>query len=166
MFKKLFGKKEESSKTLELVAPLSGSLVSLEKVPDPVFAEKMMGDGLAIDPSEGMAVSPVDGEIIQVFPTKHAIGIRAENGAEILLHIGLETVALKGEGFDAHVKEGDKVKAGDRLMSFDLQIIRTKAKSTLTPVIITNTDSTLSLEKEGLGKVEKGVSPIMKLTMK
>ena len=105
MFKKLFGKKEEPIKTVQLLAPITGTALSLDNVPDPVFSEKMMGDGIAIEPSEGIVVSPVDGEIIQVFPTKHAIGIRAKNGTEILIHIGLETVSLKGEGFETHVKQ-------------------------------------------------------------
>ncbi|MFP3490142.1 PTS glucose transporter subunit IIA, partial [Staphylococcus sp. SIMBA_130] len=85
-------------------------------VPDPVFSEKMMGDGVAIKPTNGEVVSPVIGEIIQVFPTKHAVGIRAENGAEIFIHIGLETVSLDGEGFTSYVGEGDQVKQGDKLI--------------------------------------------------
>ena len=163
MLKKLFGKKEVI-KTVELYAPLTGTAVTLEKVPDPVFSEKMMGDGLAIEPSEGLAVSPVDGEIIQVFPTKHAIGIRAKNGAEILIHIGLETVSLNGEGFETFVKEGDKVKVGDKLVSFDLDIIKSKAKSTITPIIITNTDQASTYEVKGQGSVEKGISPVLEVT--
>jgi sugar PTS system EIIA component len=163
MLKKLFGKKEEV-KTVQLFAPLSGNAVTLETVPDPVFAEKMMGDGLAIEPGDGLAVSPVDGEIIQVFPTKHAIGIRAKNGAEILLHIGLETVSLNGEGFTTHVSEGDKVKVGDKLVSFDLDTIKTKAKSTITPIIITNSDHASSFEVKAEGAVEKGATPIIELT--
>jgi len=163
MLKKLFGKKEEI-KTVQLFAPISGNAVTLDKVPDPVFSEKMMGDGLAIDPTEGLAVSPVDGEIIQVFPTKHAVGIRAKNGAEILIHIGLETVSLNGEGFVAFVKEGEKVKVGDKLVSFDLDIIKTKAKSTITPIIITNTDQASSLEAKAQGPVEKGNTPVLEVT--
>ncbi|WP_071459874.1 PTS sugar transporter subunit IIA [Bacillus massilinigeriensis] len=166
MFKKFFGKKEQHGKFVTLLAPLTGSMVKLEDVPDPVFSEKMMGDGLAIDPTEGMAVSPVDGEVIQIFPTKHAIGIRSETGVEILLHIGLETVGLKGAGFEAHVKEGDAIKAGDLLMSFDLQMIRDKAKSTVTPVIITNSDAVLSVEKIETGKTEKGTTAFMKVHLK
>jgi sugar PTS system EIIA component len=164
MFKKLFGKKEEPVKTIQLLAPLTGSAVDLETVPDPVFAEKMMGDGFAIEPSEGMAVSPVDGEIMQVFPTKHAIGIRAKNGAEILIHIGLETVSLNGEGFETFVREGDKVKAGDKLVSFDLEVIKAKAKSTVTPIIITNTDQAASIASKTKGPVEKGMTPVLQVT--
>lgn len=164
MFKKLFGKKEEPIKTIQMVAPLSGRAVSLNTVPDPVFSEKMMGDGIAIEPSEGVVVAPVDGEIIQVFPTKHAIGIRAKNGAEVLIHIGLETVSLQGEGFETHVKQGESVKTGDKLVSFDLETIREKAKSTVTPIIITNTEQAESLELLFEGEVVGGETPIMEVT--
>ncbi|WP_079509451.1 PTS sugar transporter subunit IIA [Mesobacillus jeotgali] len=164
MFKKLFGKKEERIQTIKLLAPLAGNAVDLSAVPDPVFSEKMMGDGLAIEPSEGVVVSPVDGEIIQVFPTKHAIGIRAKNGAEILIHIGLETVSLNGEGFETHIKQGDKVEAGDKLVSFDMKVISEKAKSTITPIIITNTDQASSLQKLTEGNVDKGSTPILEVT--
>jgi sugar PTS system EIIA component len=164
MFKKLFGKKE-NVKSLQLVSPVTGKSVPLESVQDPVFAEKMMGDGMAFDPSEGKVVSPVEGEIIQVFPTKHAIGIRAINGAEILIHIGLETVSMKGEGFTSHVEQGNSVKPGDTLVTFDLDLIREKAKSTVTPVIITNGDSVKSLRKLTGGTVEHGTTPIMDLDM-
>ena len=94
MFKKLFGL---GSKTNEetIVAPLTGAVKNIEEVPDPVFAGRMMGDGVAIDPTEGVVVSPVDGEIVQLFHTKHAIGIKAKNGTEILIHVGLETVKWK-----------------------------------------------------------------------
>jgi len=164
MFKKLFGKKEEPVKTIQILAPLSGNAVNLASVPDPVFSEKMMGDGIAIEPSEGIVVSPVDGEIMQIFPTKHAVGIRAKNGAEILIHIGLETVSLKGEGFETYVKQGDSVKAGDKLVSFDMATISEKAKSTVTPIIITNTDQAASLNSLTEGKVERGSTPILEVT--
>lgn len=164
MFKKLFGKKEEPIKTIQLVAPMTGKAVNLSAVPDPVFSEKMMGDGLAIEPSEGVVVSPIDGEIMQVFPTKHAVGIRAKNGSEILIHIGLETVSLKGEGFETHVKQGDTVQAGEKLVTFDMEIISEKAKSTVTPVIITNTDQAASLKVLTEGNVEKGATPILEVT--
>lgn len=164
MFKKLFGKKEEPVKTVQLLAPLSGTAVQLNSVTDPVFSEKMMGDGLAIEPDEGIVVSPVDGEIMQVFPTKHAVGIRAKNGAEILIHIGLETVSLKGEGFETYVKQGDTVKAGDKLVTFEMNIIKEKAKSAITPIIITNTDQAASFELLAEGKVDRGLTPILKVT--
>lgn len=165
MFKKFFGKKEETVKTIQLLAPLTGKAVSLADVPDPVFSEKMMGDGFAIEPSDGIVVSPVEGEIMQVFPTKHAVGIRARNGAEILVHIGLETVSLKGEGFETHVKQGDSVKAGDKLVTFDMTVINEKAKSAITPIIITNTDLAASIERLADGSVIRGETPILEVTL-
>ncbi|WP_026908309.1 PTS sugar transporter subunit IIA [Paucisalibacillus globulus] len=134
MFKKLFNKSKET----HFYAPVNGKIVSLEDVPDPVFSQKMMGEGIAIIPSEGKVVAPVNGEIIQVAPTKHAIGILAEDGSEILIHFGLETVALNGEGFDVHVNPGDQVKVGQPLMDVRLNVIQEKAKDTITPIVITN----------------------------
>ncbi|MFC4560130.1 PTS glucose transporter subunit IIA [Virgibacillus kekensis] len=139
MFKKMFRKKEEIT-DISVLAPVDGELTFLEDVPDPVFAQKMMGNGIAINPASNEVNAPVKGTIIQVFPTKHAVGIKAENGAEILIHIGLDTVNLEGEGFVSHVNEGDSVKPGDKLITFDMETIKEKAKGTVIPVIITNTD--------------------------
>ncbi|TDQ37453.1 PTS sugar transporter subunit IIA [Aureibacillus halotolerans] len=156
MFKKLFGQKSTSDK---VVSPMSGQVVGLEEVPDPTFSEKMMGDGVAIKPDSGEVVSPVDGEILQLFPTKHAIGIQSVSGIEYLIHIGLETVALEGEGFEAHVKQGDKVSAGDLLITVDLDIVAQKANSTITPIVITNEVS--SLDKKLGQTASKGETEIM-----
>lgn len=139
MLGKLF-KKKEDSKHISLYAPINGETVPLEEVPDPVFSEEMMGNGIAIKPSDELVTAPVDGKVIQLFSTKHAVGILAENGAEILIHIGIDTVELQGEGFTAYVEEGDHVKKGDKLVAFNYTTVETKAKSTLIPIIITNTD--------------------------
>src|SRR5690625_525700 len=139
MFKKLFKSKKEENNAISIYAPIDGEVVSLEDVPDPIFYKNMMGDGVAIKPNNGTVVSPVQGKLMQVLPTKHAIGIQADNGTEILLHIGLETVNLNGEGFTTHIEEGDNVKVGDALVTFEKEIIEEKAKSTITQVIITNT---------------------------
>ncbi|MFC3040721.1 PTS glucose transporter subunit IIA [Virgibacillus xinjiangensis] len=155
MFGKLFKKKEEVT-VIALTAPVNGKTVALEDVPDPVFAQKMMGDGIAVEPADGEVVAPVDGKIVQVFPTKHAVGILAENGSEILIHIGLETVSLDGEGFISHVEEGDRVKQGDSLISFDLEVVGEKAKSTVTPMIVTNTDDMSEITIEGKDAVTAG----------
>ncbi|SDC12642.1 PTS system, glucose-specific IIA component [Terribacillus halophilus] len=135
MLKKLFGKSVTEE---HFVSPVNGKAVPLEEVPDPVFAEKMMGDGIAIEPTDHTIVSPIDAEVVQVFETKHAIGLKTEMGLEVLLHIGLDTVNLKGEGFDTFVKTGDKVSAGDKLVTFDKAFVEANAKSCITPVIITN----------------------------
>lgn len=122
----------------KIFAPLTGKLLRLEDVPDPIFSKKVMGDGIAIQPTDGKVVSPVDGEVILVAETKHAIGIKSKTGAEILLHIGIDTVALKGEGFDIHVKAGEQVKHGDLLGTVDLDYIKQQASSTITSIIVTN----------------------------
>lgn len=139
MFGKMLKKKEENTQ-ISLYAPVNGELVTLENVPDPVFSQKMMGGGIAIKPTDELVTAPIDGKIIQLFPTKHAVGIKAGNGAEILIHIGLDTVDLQGEGFTAYIKEGDSVKRGDKLVSFDYKTVEKKATSTIIPIVITNTD--------------------------
>lgn len=158
--KKLFGKKEVKTEEV-LVAPITGKLVPLEEVPDPVFAQKMMGDGIAIEPTEGTVVAPVNGEIVQFFPTKHAIGITSETGVEILIHVGLETVGMKGEGFEALVKVGDKVKVGTPLLTFDMNLIKEKAKSLVTPIILTNGDILETVQKHEGQEAFKGTTQLM-----
>ncbi|ANX14281.1 PTS glucose transporter subunit IIA [Fictibacillus arsenicus] len=165
MFNKLFGKKEVK-KEETIVAPLTGKIVSIEEVPDPTFSQKMMGDGIAIEPTEGVVVSPVDGEIVQFFHTKHAIGIQSESGAEILIHVGLETVNMNGEGFEGHVNVGDKVKAGDKLLTFNLDLIKEKAASTVTPIVITNGDAVESLDKRAASEATKGATSLLQIKMK
>ncbi|GAD58757.1 LOW QUALITY PROTEIN: hypothetical protein MBEBAB_1007 [Brevundimonas abyssalis TAR-001] len=121
-----------------LVAPMAGWAAPLSEAPDPVFAERMMGDGVAVDPIEGVLRAPCDGVVTILAPALHAVTLRGESGVEVLMHIGLETVALKGEGFTARVIEGQAVKAGDPLIEFDLDLIGGQAKSLITPIIITN----------------------------
>jgi glucose PTS system EIICBA or EIICB component len=120
------------------VAPLKGELKPITEVPDQVFAGKMMGDGFAIVPSEGMVVSPVNGKIVNLFPTKHAIGILSDTGREILIHVGIDTVNLKGQGFETLVAENDVIEKGQPLLKFDLDFIKEKATSTITPIVFTN----------------------------
>ena len=119
-----------------LVAPLSGWASALDEVPDPVFAGRVMGDGLAIDPTSATLCAPCDGEVISLHAAKHAVTLRATSGAEILLHIGCDTVALGGDGFEAHAAQGRIVRAGDPLISFDLDAIATRVRSVITPVIV------------------------------
>ncbi len=123
-----------------IVAPATGWVGPLTEAPDPVFADLIMGDGLLLDPTEGELRAPCAGEVIGVARTRHSVTMRAHNGAEILLHVGIETVALDGEGFTVHVHEGQSVDAGEPLLSFDLNILAAQAKSLVTPIVIANSD--------------------------
>ncbi|MCQ9227126.1 beta-glucoside-specific PTS transporter subunit IIABC [Streptococcus suis] len=122
-----------------IASPLIGKLVKLEDVPDAVFASGAMGKGIAIDPLDGILVSPAKAEVTLVFPTKHAIGLRTENGAELLIHIGMDTVSLAGKGFESFVQVGDQVEAGQKLLEFDLHQIKAADLPVITPIIVTNT---------------------------
>lgn len=126
------------SSKLILLSPLRGWSAPLEETPDAVFSGHMMGDGVAIDPTGNTLHAPCDGTLIVVAASKHAVTIRADNGAEILLHVGIDTVGLAGQGFELHVREGQRVKAGDRLISFDLDLLAQRAKSLMTPVLVTD----------------------------
>lgn len=122
-----------------LASPLKGEVVALADVPDPVFATGAMGKGLAIKPSEGAVYAPTNAEVTLVFPTGHSLGLKSENGAELLIHIGMDTVSLDGQGFTTLVKVGDQVVAGQKLVEFDLATIEAAGLPTITPIIITNT---------------------------
>ena len=133
-----------------MFTPISGDYVKIEDIPDPVFAQKMMGEGFGVKPSEGIVVSPISGVVDNVFPTKHAIGIESEDGVELLLHFGLETVKLEGQGFDILVKENDNFVLGQPLMKVDLDYIKEHAESTITPIVVTNlNDRTLEVLQHG-----------------
>ena len=143
--------KKKQDNTFFLGAPVKGKAVDLKEVNDPTFSTGMLGQGVAIIPSEGKIYAPADGEIAMVFDTLHAITLTSSQGAEILIHIGLDTVTLKGAPFTAHVAAGDKVKKGDLLMDVDLDKIKEAGLNTITPVLICNTDDyeKISLQKEG-----------------
>ena len=127
-------------KTVQLVSPLDGQVKPLSQATDPVFSSGVMGQGVVIEPSQGELVSPVNGTVTVLFPTKHAVGIVSEEGVELLMHIGMDTVSLDGKGFEAHVTQGDKVVVGQQLISFDMEVIKEAGLVTETPVIITNQD--------------------------
>ena len=127
-------------KTVQLVSPLDGQVKPLSQATDPVFSSGVMGQGVVIEPSQGELVSPVNGTVTVLFPTKHAVGIVSEEGVELLMHIGMDTVSLDGKGFEAHVTQGDKVVVGQQLISFDTNVIKEAGLITETPVIITNQD--------------------------
>lgn len=127
-------------KTAQLLSPLAGQVKPLSQATDPVFSSGVMGQGVVIEPSQGELVSPVNGTVTVLFPTKHAVGIVSEEGVELLMHIGMDTVSLDGKGFEAHVAQGDKVVVGQQLISFDMDVIKEAGLVTETPVIITNQD--------------------------
>ncbi|MFC0521991.1 glucose-specific PTS transporter subunit IIBC [Pontibacillus salicampi] len=146
---------------LEFVSPLEGEILSISDVPDEVFSGKMMGDGFAIQPSDGEIVSPVNGKVLNVFPTKHALGLVAEDGTEILIHFGIDTVSLKGEGFEAFVAEGDEVKQGQTLMKVDIDSVKEKVPSIVTPIVFTNLVEGQEVHVQSSGTVSRGQSDII-----
>ncbi|KXU00253.1 PTS transporter subunit IIBC [Streptococcus mitis] len=139
--------------TEEVYSVADGQVVALEQVKDPVFAQKMMGDGFAVEPANGNIVSPVSGTVSSIFPTKHALGIVTEAGLEVLVHIGLDTVSLEGKPFTVHVAEGQKVSAGDLLVTADLDAIRAAGRETSTVVVFTNGDAIKSVKLEKTGSL-------------
>lgn len=131
-------KSKVTDSTVKVENPINGEIIALEKVPDEVFADKILGDGFAVIPQDDRVFAPINGEISMLFPTKHAMVIKSEQGLEVLVHIGIDTIVLNGEGFTTYVEEGDEVKKGDLLVTFDNFVVAEKAKSLITPVIITN----------------------------
>ena len=143
-----------------ILAPMTGTAVAITEVPDPIFIEKILGDGIAIVPTEGKVVSPVDGTVSKVAETGHIYAVTSDNGVEVVIHVGLETVALNGKCFQIHVKEGDKVKAGDLL-----EFIKETGRNSITPIVIGS-----SLEGKELvceeGEVQAGKTVIMEIKQK
>ena len=139
--------------TEEVYSVADGQVIALEQVKDPVFAQKMMGDGFAVEPANGNIVSPVSGTVSSIFPTKHALGLVTESGLEVLVHIGLDTVSLEGKPFTVHVSEGQKVAAGDLLVTADLDAIRAAGRETSTVVVFTNGDAIKSVKLEQTGSL-------------
>ena len=135
-FKKLFGKPVDS-----IYAPIAGKAVPVTEVPDPTFAEGMLGNGIAIEPTEGKVYAPCDATVDMMFTTGHAVSLVADCGAEVLIHVGLETVGLEGKCFTVHCQNGQKVKKGDLLIEVDLEGVKAAGLNTITPMLICNTDS-------------------------
>ena len=154
-----------SPTTVQLPAPISGILVPLESVPDPVFAQKMVGDGISIDPLSNEVRSPCDGEIVQLHPANHAVTIKSAEGLLILVHVGLDTVNLHGQGFNPKVKQGDRVATGDVLIEVDLDYVALHAKSLLTQVVITNSEQ-IETSIPRTGQVVAGKDTALELTLK
>ncbi|WP_425432094.1 glucose-specific PTS transporter subunit IIBC [Halobacillus hunanensis] len=148
---------------LQFISPIQGRVLPITEVPDQVFSGKMMGDGFAIEPKDGKIVSPINGKVLNVFPTKHAIGLQADNGMEVLIHIGIDTVKLKGEGFTALIEEGDTVNQGQALMQVDLDYVKEHAPSIVTPIVFTNLSEDQSVELKATGEVKRNEPDIIQL---
>ncbi|MFM6200801.1 MAG: PTS glucose transporter subunit IIA [Dolichospermum sp.] len=146
-----------------VIAPIAGEIINIEDVPDVVFAKKIVGDGIAIKPSGNKMVAPVNGTIGKIFETNHAFSIESDEGIELFIHFGIDTEELKGEGFRRIAEEGQTVKVGDIILEFDLVLLEEKAKSTLTPVVISNMDEIKELNKLS-GNVTVGETPILRVT--
>ena len=163
LFDKLFGSKDKKAVDVEIYAPLSGEIVNIEDVPDVVFSEKIVGDGIAIRPTGNKLVAPVDGVVGKIFETNHAFSMESKEGVELFVHFGIDTVELKGEGFTRIAEEGQTVKVGEPIIKFDLATLEAKAKSVLTPVVISNMDEIANLEKRS-GSVVAGETVVLTLT--
>lgn len=148
--------KKKGNDGIVIAAPMKGKAVALSEVNDPTFSEGLLGKGIAIIPSEGKVYAPVGGEIGLVFDTRHAVSMTGDEGMEVLIHVGLDTVNLKGEGYEAHVSAGDKVKKGDLLLSVDLDKVKEAGYDTITPVIICNTDDYADVVAVADGDVAEG----------
>lgn len=155
---------DPTSRRILLTAPLSGPLVPIERIPDPVFAQKMVGDGISIDPLDQCLLAPCDGKVVQLHAAGHAVTLATANGIEVLMHIGLDTVGLKGSGFTPRVKAGDAVKTGDALIDFDADYVATHAKSLLTQIVITNSERVASFVPRS-GNVTAGQDVILELNL-
>ena len=139
-----------------LTAPLNGAVIPLSEIKDEVFSQGVLGNGVAIEPNSGEVCAPCDGVIMEIPETLHAVGIGGDNGAEILIHVGMDTVGLNGKGFEPQVKKGDAVKQGQLLLKFDMDYIKSQGLPVTTPVIITNTDEYAEIKAEASGEVKKG----------
>lgn len=140
---------------VEIAAPVEGEVVSLKEVPDEVFSKEVMGKGVAVKPEKGEIAAPFDGTVSAIFPTGHAVGLTSEDGIEVLVHVGIDTVELEGKGYTAYVKNGDKVKKGDKLVEFDIEAITKAGYDVITPVIITNSANYLDVIETKEKKVNK-----------
>ncbi|PPI88908.1 PTS glucose transporter subunit IIA [Candidatus Pantoea edessiphila] len=164
LFSKLFGETKSKDKVINIIAPLSGKITDIEDVPDVVFSEKIIGDGIAIQPSGNKMVAPVNGKIGKIFETNHAFSIISNDGIELFVHFGIDTVELKGDGFKRIAKEGQEIKIGQTIIEFDLPFLERKVKSTITPVVISNMDNIKELIKLS-GRVIVGETKIISMTI-
>ncbi len=144
--------KKGNNKDVELYNPVDGEVIPIEEVADPVFSQKMMGDGFGVQPNNGQVYSPINGKVTSVFPTKHALGLEADNGVEVLVHIGIDTVELEGGPFEIHVSEGDKIAPDTLLASVNLDAVKEAGKGNTVIIVFTNMDAVdnYTLSKTGI----------------
>ena len=159
----IFKKKEKTVVTI--YSPMNGKVIELKEVPDEAFAQKMVGDGCAIEPDKGIICSPIDGQLMNIFPTNHAIIFETIDGLEMIIHFGIDTVKLDGKGFQK-LREPGPIKIGDEIVKYDLDDIKDGVPSTRSPIIINNMEKVEKIEVLSLGKVIKIGEPIMKITLK
>ena len=159
----VFKKKEKIIVTI--YSPMNGKVIELKEVPDEAFAQKMVGDGCAIEPDKGIICSPIDGQLMNIFPTNHAIIFETIDGLEMIVHFGIDTVKLDGKGFQK-LREPGPIKVGDEIVKYNLDEIKDGVPSTRSPIIINNMEKVEKIEIISLGKVVKIGEPIMKVTLK
>ncbi len=161
----MFGFLKGKSKEIIIGSPVKGKAVPISQVNDSTFAEEILGKGVAIMPKDGKICAPASGEIGMVFDTLHAFSMTTKEGAEILVHVGLETVSLKGKGFTAHVKAGDKVERGDLILTADFEVIKGEGLDTIIPVIVCNTDEYKDVESLA-GKDVNAGDDVLRISLK
>ena len=159
----IFKKKEKTIVTI--YSPINGKVIELKEVPDEAFAQKMVGDGCAIEPDKGSICSPIEGQLMNIFPTNHAIIFETIDGLEMIVHFGIDTVKLEGKGFQK-LREPGPIKVGDEIVKYNLDEIKDGVPSTRSPIIINNMEKVEKIEIISLGKVVKIGEPIMKVTLK
>ena len=159
----IFKKKEKTIVTI--YSPMNGKVIELKEVPDDAFAQKMVGDGCAIEPDRGIICSPIDGQLMNIFPTNHAIIFETIDGLEMIVHFGIDTVKLDGKGFQK-LREPGPIKIGDEIVKYNLDDIKDGVPSTRSPIIINNMEKVEKIEVLSLGKLVKIGEPIMKVTLK
>ena len=159
----IFKKKEKIIVTI--YSPINGKVIELKEVPDEAFAQKMVGDGCAIEPDKGSICSPIEGQLMNIFPTNHAIIFETIDGLEMIVHFGIDTVKLDGKGFQK-LREPGPIKIGDEIVKYDLDEIKDGVPSTRSPIIINNMEKVEKIEVLSLGKIVKIGEPIMKVTLK
>ncbi|WP_192937808.1 glucose PTS transporter subunit IIA, partial [Klebsiella aerogenes] len=153
-----------NAKTVEaLVSPITGEVVALEQVPDEAFASKAVGDGIAVKPTDNIVVAPAAGTVVKIFNTNHAFCLETDNGAEIVVHMGIDTVALEGKGFKRLVEEGAQVKAGEPILEMDMAFLNANARSMISPVVCSNSDDYSALVIQATGNVVAGQTPLFEI---